>query len=56
LEIAKALEENGFSRTGAMKSYYYIDGRYVDSAVYEYPHKTTSVGMKKKRTTVKTTE
>ncbi len=37
LAIISALEENGFSKTGAMKSYYYIDGCYVNVSVYEYP-------------------
>jgi RimJ/RimL family protein N-acetyltransferase len=35
--IVSALEENGFSKTGAMKCYYYVSEYYVDSAVYEYP-------------------
>lgn len=35
--IIDALEENGFSKTGAMKRYYYIDGYYVSIAVYEFP-------------------
>jgi len=39
--IIDALEENGFSKTGAMKCYFYIDGCYVDSAIYEYPPQTT---------------
>lgn len=38
IAIIDALEENGFSKTGAMKCYYYIDGCYVNSAIYEYPH------------------
>lgn len=39
--IIDALEENGFAKTGAMKCYFYIDGCYVHSAVYEYPPQTT---------------
>ena len=37
MAIINALEENGFSKTGAMKSYYYIDGCYVNVSVYEFP-------------------
>jgi hypothetical protein len=35
--IVDALEHNGFKKSGAVNSYYYIDGAYVDMAVYEYP-------------------
>jgi len=35
--IVKALKNHGFKTNGAMKSYYFIDGYYVDIASYEYP-------------------
>jgi RimJ/RimL family protein N-acetyltransferase len=35
--IIDALEHDGFMKTGAVGSCYYIDGFYVDMAVYEYP-------------------
>ena len=34
--IITAIESQGFKKTGAMKDYYFIDGYYVNSAVYEY--------------------
>jgi hypothetical protein len=34
--IIGALEHDGFVKTGAIGSYYCIDGFYVDNAVYEY--------------------
>jgi len=37
LPIVSALERHGFRKTGAMKGNYFIDGCYVNSAVYEYP-------------------
>ena len=47
--ITEALAENRFSKTGAMKCYYYIDGYYVDSGVYEYPEPSTSRRQRKIR-------
>ena len=35
--ITAALEHNDFMKAGAVSSYYYIYGSYVDMAVYEYP-------------------
>lgn len=35
--IVKALEEQGFTSTGALKNYYFIDEHYVDAMLYEYP-------------------
>jgi len=32
-----ALENHGFKNAGAIRSYYFIDGRYVDMMFYEYP-------------------
>jgi len=37
LPIVSALEHHGFKKAGAMKDYYFIDGYYVNSAVYGYP-------------------
>jgi RimJ/RimL family protein N-acetyltransferase len=34
--IVNALENQGFRKTGAMKNYYFIDGYYVNAAVYGY--------------------
>jgi RimJ/RimL family protein N-acetyltransferase len=34
--ITSALENQGFKKTGAMKDYYFIDGHYVNAAVYGY--------------------
>jgi RimJ/RimL family protein N-acetyltransferase len=34
--IISALENQGFKKTGAMKNHYFIDGFYVDVAVYGY--------------------
>lgn len=34
--IVKALENHGFKTNGAMKSYYFTDGYYVDVSSYEY--------------------
>jgi RimJ/RimL family protein N-acetyltransferase len=34
--IVKVLETQGFQKTGAMKAYYFIDGYYVDVALYRY--------------------
>jgi len=34
--IIMAIESQGFKKTGALKDYYFIDGYYVNSAVYEY--------------------
>lgn len=44
--IVDALEENGFSKTGAMKNYYFIDGYYVNMAVYEYPSEVNLIKTK----------
>jgi len=35
--ITSALENQGFKNTGAMKCYYFIDGHYVDVALFGYP-------------------
>lgn len=35
--IISALERHSFRRTGAMNSYYFIDGYYVNVALYGYP-------------------
>jgi RimJ/RimL family protein N-acetyltransferase len=35
--IIDALEKGGFKKTGAIESYYYVDGSYVNMAVHEYP-------------------
>jgi len=32
-----ALENHGFKNAGAIRSYYFIDGCYVDMMFYEYP-------------------
>jgi RimJ/RimL family protein N-acetyltransferase len=37
LLITDTLANQGFKKNGAMKDYYFIDGNYVDSAVYAYP-------------------
>jgi L-amino acid N-acyltransferase YncA len=34
--VTRALENQGFSKAGAMKDYYFIDGCYVNNAVYGY--------------------
>ena len=34
--IIRTIENQGFKKTGAIKDYYFIDGYYVNSAVYEY--------------------
>ena len=35
--IIGALKNHGFKNTGAMKCYYFIDGYYVDAALFGYP-------------------
>jgi RimJ/RimL family protein N-acetyltransferase len=35
--IVDSLERHSFKNAGAMKCYYFIDGHYVDAAVYGYP-------------------
>ena len=35
--IKDTLENQGFKNTGAIKSYYFVDGYYVDMMFYEYP-------------------
>jgi putative acetyltransferase len=35
--IIDALERHGFKKTGAMKCYKFIDGHYIDVAIYRYP-------------------
>jgi RimJ/RimL family protein N-acetyltransferase len=35
--VLRALEHQGFRRTGAMKDYYFINGYYVNAASYEFP-------------------
>ena len=35
--ISNALANHGFKKTGVMKDYYFIDGYYVNVAVYSYP-------------------
>jgi len=35
--ITSTLENHGFKNTGAMKCYYFIDGHYVDVALFGYP-------------------
>jgi RimJ/RimL family protein N-acetyltransferase len=37
LPIIRALANYGFKKSGAMQDYYFIDGQYVDVAVYAYP-------------------
>lgn len=34
--IISALENQGFKKTGVMKNHYFIDGYYVNAAVYGY--------------------
>lgn len=35
--ITSALASQGFRKNGAMKDYYFIDGHYVNVAVFSYP-------------------
>ena len=37
ITIKTIIENQGFKNTGAIKSYYFIDGYYVDMMFYEYP-------------------